>query len=179
MAEYEACILGLEEAVNLRIKVLDVYGDLTLVINQIKGEWETSQPDLIPYRDYARRISTFFNKIEFHYIPREENRMADALATISSMIVVNRWNDIPKIDVMRLDRPAHVFVVEEVKDNKPWYHDIKCFLQDQEYPLGASKKDKKTLRRLAGNFFLNDDVLYKRNYDMFCSDAWIATKQTC
>ena len=92
--------------------------------------------------------------------------MADALATLSSMIVVNRWNDVPKIDVMRLDRPAHVFVVEEVVDDKPWYHDIKCFLQNQEYPLGASKKDKKTLRRLAGNFFLNDDVLYKRNYDM-------------
>ena len=69
MAEYEACIMGLEEAIDLRIKVLDVYGDSALVINQIKGEWETRQPDLIPYRDYARRISTFFNKIEFHYIP--------------------------------------------------------------------------------------------------------------
>ena len=53
--------------------------------------------------------------------------MADALATISSMIVVNRWNDVPKIDVMHLDRPAHVFVAE-VEDERPWYYDIKCFL---------------------------------------------------
>ena len=31
----------------------------------------------------------------------------------------------------------------------------------QEYPEGASKNDKKTLRRLAGSFYLNqDDVLY-------------------
>src|SRR4051812_31335604 len=36
-AEYEACIMGLEEAVDLRIKHLDVYGDFALVINQIKG----------------------------------------------------------------------------------------------------------------------------------------------
>src|ERR1051325_10190474 len=44
--------------------------------------------------------------------------------------------------------------------------DIKRFLQIREYPLGASYKDKKTLRRLSRNFFLNEDVLYKRNLDM-------------
>ena len=82
------------------------------------------------------------------------------------MIVVNHWNDIPKIDIMRLDRPAYVFAVEAVIDDKPWYYDIKCFLQKQQYPAGASSKDKKTLRKLAGNFFLNSEVLYKRNYDM-------------
>lgn len=92
--------------------------------------------------------------------------MVDALATLSSMIIVNWWDDVPKIDVMRLDQSAHVFSEEEVKDDKSWYHDIKCFIHKQEYPLGKSNKDKKTLRRLDGNFFLNDDVLYKRNFDM-------------
>ncbi|KAI5418640.1 hypothetical protein KIW84_043028 [Lathyrus oleraceus] len=67
---------------------------------------------------------------------------------------------------MHLDIPAHVFAVEEVKDDKPWYHDIKCFLQSQIYPPGASVKDRKTLRRLSGSFYLNGDVLYKRNFDM-------------
>ena len=38
MAECEACIMGLEEAMNLRIKYLDVFGDSALVVNQIKGE---------------------------------------------------------------------------------------------------------------------------------------------
>ena len=59
-----------------------------------------------------------------------------------------------------------MFSTEEVVDDKPWFHDIKCFLQSQEYPLGASNKDMKTLRRLSGNFFLNRDILYKRNFDM-------------
>ena len=95
--------MGLDEAIYLRIKNLKVYGDSTLVINQIKGEWDTRQQGLIPYKDYARRLLPFFNKIEFHHIPREENNMADALATLSSMIIVNQWNDAPKIDVMRLD----------------------------------------------------------------------------
>ena len=59
-----------------------------------------------------------------------------------------------------------MFAVEETSDEKPWYYDIKHFLQTQEYLVGASNKDKKTLRRLAGNFFLNEDVIYKRNHDM-------------
>ena len=92
--------------------------------------------------------------------------MADTLATLASMIVVRLWNKVPNITVMRLDRPTHVFSVEEVKDDNPWYFDIKCFLQSQIYPPGASVKDKKTLRRLSGRFYLNGNVLYKRNFDM-------------
>ncbi|XP_050919840.1 uncharacterized protein LOC127137419 [Lathyrus oleraceus] len=124
VAEYKVLIMGLEEAINLRIKILDVYGDSDLVINQIKEEWETCQPGLIPYKDYARRLSTFLNQIEFHHIPREENQIANALATLSSMNVVNQWNDVPTINLMCLDRSAHVFTAEEVIDDKPWYHNI-------------------------------------------------------
>ncbi|XP_050883077.1 uncharacterized protein LOC127086365 [Lathyrus oleraceus] len=125
VVEYEVCIMGLEEAIDLRIKILDVYGISALVINQIKGEWETRQSGLIPYQDYARRLSTFLNQIEFHHIPCEENQIADSLATLSSMIIVNRWNGVHIINVIRLDRPTHMFDAEEVIDDKPWYHDIK------------------------------------------------------
>ncbi|XP_050875879.1 uncharacterized protein LOC127079534 [Lathyrus oleraceus] len=119
MAEYEACIMGLEATIDLRIKILDVYGDSALVVNHIKGEWETRRLNLIPYKDYARRVFTFFNKIEFHHIPREGNHMENALATLSSMYKVNFWNDALNITIIRLDRPTHVFVVEEVTDDKP------------------------------------------------------------
>src|SRR4030066_1613315 len=165
IAEYEACIMGIEEAINLRIKILDIYGDSALVLNQIKGEWETRNPGLVPYRDYARRLLPFFNKVELHHIPRDENQMADALATLSSMYKVNLRNEVPLISIQRLERPAYVFAAEEGTDEKPWFYDIKRFLQSQEYPLGASNRDKKTLRRLSGNFFLNGDVLYKKNFD--------------
>ncbi|GAU40248.1 hypothetical protein TSUD_219590 [Trifolium subterraneum] len=153
IAEYEACIMGIEEAIDLRIKNIDIYGDSALVVNQIKGEWETRHAGLIPYRDYARRLLTFFNKVELHHIPRDENQMADALATLSSMYRVNRRNEVPTISIRCLERPAFVFAAEEVVDNKPWFHDIKMFLQKQEYPPGASNKDKKTLRRLSSRSF--------------------------
>ena len=77
--------MGLEEAIDHRIKILDVYSDSALVINQIKGEWDTRHPSLIPYKDYAIRLLPFFNKVEFHHILRDENQMVDALETLASM----------------------------------------------------------------------------------------------
>lgn len=62
-------------------------------------------------------------------------------------------------------------------DNKPWYHDIKLFLQKHEYPANASSQGNKTLRRLESQSFLNDDVLYKRNHNMIllrCLDGYEA-----
>ena len=53
-----------------------------------------------------------------------------------------------------------------MSNEKPWYYDIKHFLQTHKYLVGTSNKDIKTLRRLAGSFFLSENVLYKRNYDM-------------
>ncbi|XP_050908050.1 uncharacterized protein LOC127121638 [Lathyrus oleraceus] len=50
MAEYEACILGLDKAINLRIKILEVYRYSALVFNQIKGEWGTHNAKIIKCR---------------------------------------------------------------------------------------------------------------------------------
>lgn len=51
---------------------------------------------------------------------------------------------------------------------------MKKYLEKQEYPENMSIKDKKTLRKLLAKFLLNDDVLYKRNYDsvlLMCVDT--------
>ena len=37
--EYEACILGLETTLELRIRQMKVFGDSNLVLRQIHGEW--------------------------------------------------------------------------------------------------------------------------------------------
>ncbi|CAJ2644569.1 unnamed protein product [Trifolium pratense] len=166
MAEYEACIMGLEAAVDLRIKILEVYGDSALVICQVKGEWETRHPKLIPYCARVMELAKHFDEITFHHIPREENQVADALATLSSMYKVNFHNEAPLIKVDYKYEPTVYTVIADGCDSKPWFYDIKRYLERQEYPENASTNDKKTLRRLASQFFLNGEVLYKRNHDM-------------
>ncbi|CAJ2662327.1 unnamed protein product [Trifolium pratense] len=106
IAEYEACIMGLEAAIDLRIKILEVYRDSALVICQVKGEWETRHPKLIPYRAHIVKLMEYFDEITFHHIPREENQVADALATLSSMYKVRSHNEAPIIKVERIDEPV-------------------------------------------------------------------------
>ncbi|XP_050875926.1 uncharacterized protein LOC127079585 [Lathyrus oleraceus] len=173
MAEYEACKLGLEEAINLRIKVLGVYGDSALVIHQIIGDWETRHANsvygdsaLILYQDYVLKLFPKFDKITFSHIPREENQMADTLATLESMYKLIWPNHQPSIEIRRFDEPAHYLTTGEESDGKPWFFDIKHYLEKQEYLTNASSLNRRTIRRLASKFLLNGDVLYKCNYDM-------------
>ncbi|RVX01675.1 Retrovirus-related Pol polyprotein from transposon 17.6 [Vitis vinifera] len=49
IVEYEACILGLETALELGIRQMEVFGDSNLVLRQIQGEWKTRDVKLKPY----------------------------------------------------------------------------------------------------------------------------------
>ena len=49
IAEYQAHILGLQMAMEIGIKDLDVYGDSQLVINQLLDEWEVKKENLVPF----------------------------------------------------------------------------------------------------------------------------------
>ncbi|XP_012567648.1 uncharacterized protein [Cicer arietinum] len=166
MAEYEACAMGVLAALESKAKVLEVYGDSALVINQLNQEWETRDKKLIPYFTYIKELSLEFDKITFHHVPREDNQLADALATLSSMFQINRNDEIPSIKMESRDYPAYCHVMEEETDGKPWYHDIKHYLINREYPPGISENEKRTLRRLSASFFVNENILYKRNHDM-------------
>ena len=49
--------------------------------------------------------------------------------------------------------------------DQPWFHEVKRYLEAQEYPEGASVNDKKFLRTFSAKFFLSNGILYKRNHD--------------
>ena len=140
----------------------------------MRGEWETRDPKLIPYKAYIKELADSFDEISFHHVPREENQMADALATLASMFQLTPHGDLPYIEFWCRGRPAHCCQVEEERDSKPWYFNIKRFVESKGYPQGASDNDKRTLRRLAAGFFMSGSILYKRNHDMTllrCVDA--------
>ncbi|XP_070007772.1 uncharacterized protein [Nicotiana sylvestris] len=86
MAEYEACIMGLNLAIDMNIKELLVIGDLDLLVHQVQAEWATKNTKILPYLHYIQELMKRFTKIEFKHVPRIQNEFADALATLSSMI---------------------------------------------------------------------------------------------
>ncbi|XP_040951559.1 uncharacterized protein [Gossypium hirsutum] len=107
MAEYEACIMGIRAAIKRKIKVLEVYGDSALVIYQLKGEWETRDPKLVRYRKLVMELIEEFDSVTFSYLPRDENQMADALATLASMFKVNKLEYMKPIQISIYEVPAH------------------------------------------------------------------------
>ena len=60
MEKYGACIFSLKAAIDVGIKSLSVFGDSALVIRQIKGEWDTLHPNLIPYKGHVFTLITHF-----------------------------------------------------------------------------------------------------------------------
>ncbi|KAG8490750.1 hypothetical protein CXB51_013957 [Gossypium anomalum] len=175
MAEYEACIMGLQAAIERCIRILEVYGDSMLVIYQLRGEWETKDPKFINYRKVVLGLLEEFDDITFNYLPRDENQMADALATLASMIKANKEEEMSPIQMSVYEAPASCCnLEEEEKDDNPWYQDILRHVRDRKYPEQATENDKRTLRRLACDYVLDGDVLYKRRRDQVllrCVDA--------
>ncbi|XP_050919307.1 uncharacterized protein LOC127136832 [Lathyrus oleraceus] len=165
LAEYEACIFSIEAAIDIRIKILEVYGDLALVIIQVNGDWDTRDHQLIPYKKHVLKLVPYFDEITFHHIPREENQLVDALATLASMFKVKWKNEAPFFHLNYLDEPAYCLAAEDEADGQPWFYDIMKFLENQEYLVDVSITDNKYLQKLSFKFFLSGWVLYKRNYD--------------
>ena len=79
----------------------------------------------MPYQAYIRKLIGFFDDISFHHIPREENQMTDAFATVASMFQLSSLEDFPYIEFRCRGKPTHCCLIEEEKDGKPWYFDIK------------------------------------------------------
>ena len=63
MAEYEACALGIQVAIDFNVKLLKVYRDSALVIHQLRGEWETRDHKLIPCQAYIKKLAEFFDDV--------------------------------------------------------------------------------------------------------------------
>ncbi|MCX7021027.1 MAG: ribonuclease HI family protein [bacterium] len=79
VAEYSAVIAGLELARQLGLTGLDVYLDAQLVVRQLTGEYRTKDPRLAELKTRALALARELTRVRFHFIPREENRLADSL----------------------------------------------------------------------------------------------------
>ena len=56
-----------------------------LVVKQASKEWKVKEDRLCLYWDYLATILLSFDQCKFVHLPREENQIVDALATLASM----------------------------------------------------------------------------------------------
>ncbi|XP_010664672.1 uncharacterized protein LOC104882549 [Vitis vinifera] len=175
IVEYEACITGLETALDLGIRQLEIHGDSNLVIQQTQGIWRTRDEKLKPYHAYLDLLSDGFDVLRYIHLPRAENQFADALATLASMIVIPTGVTVRPLLIETRSAPAYYCLIGKIEDQIefPWYHNIYQFLSCDTYPESTSAKDRRALRQLATRFVICGDALYRRSPDgllLLCLD---------
>ena len=180
VTEYEACIVSLQVALDFGAYDLSVFGDSLLIISQIEGKWQARDTKLNLYQKCVNRLISKFRDITFAHLPRAHNRFVDVLATLASMVKLSEGDDMWQLCIEVCGILAYCMNIEEcmsveVETNgKPWYHDIKAYIKNSEYPFGATDSEKKFIRCMACRFFLSGEVLYKRNHNstlLRCIDA--------
>jgi ribonuclease H / adenosylcobalamin/alpha-ribazole phosphatase len=80
VAEYTALVLGLEAAFEIdSAAIIMVRMDSKLVVEQMSGRWKIKHPDMMALGARVQKLIAF-KDVEFMWIPREQNGLADALA---------------------------------------------------------------------------------------------------
>lgn len=105
IAEYEALVIGIKLALEWKVTELKVYGDSKLIINQINEEYQMKDDKLVPYKNRVENIKKYFILITFEQVPRENNKVADAMANLASLLQIPNQN------------ARYEFLVEEVDES--------------------------------------------------------------
>ena len=85
VAEYSGLIAGLKAVLRIDAGAdVEARMDSKLVVEQMAGRWKIKHPDMrqlaLEARDHAARISAAGGSVSFTWIPREQNKDADALS---------------------------------------------------------------------------------------------------
>jgi ribonuclease HI len=79
-AEYQALIRAVEVARDYGFDDVHIRGDSELIVKQVRGEWDTNDPELRESRVRVRELLTDFDDWQIEHVPREINDRADQLA---------------------------------------------------------------------------------------------------
>ena len=159
--EYEACILGLETTLELRIRQIEVFGDSNMVLRKIQGHWKTRDVKLRPYHAYLELLVGRFDDLSYTHLPRAQNHFADVLANLASTIDIPTDTIVCPLLIESRSVPVYCCLIDEAKldDGLSWYHDIYHFLRFDTYPKVTTTKDKRALRHLASRFVICGETL--------------------
>ena len=126
VVEYEACITGLETALNLGVRQLEIHRDSNLVIQQTQGIWRTRDEKLKPYHAYLDLLVDRLEELRYIYLPRAKNQFANVLATLVSMIEIPTRVIVRPLLIKTRSVPTYCCLIRDIEDQDelPWYHDI-------------------------------------------------------
>jgi hypothetical protein len=88
-AEYDALIIGLEMVQNMGLETIQIYGDSTLIINQLLGTYGVKKLKIVPYFLKAKELISQFSDVKIEHIIRSQNNKADAFPSLAASLSLN------------------------------------------------------------------------------------------
>ncbi|XP_012850074.1 PREDICTED: uncharacterized protein LOC105969843 [Erythranthe guttata] len=156
-AEYEALLHALQLAAGAGARILEIFSDSQLVVQQFNGVFETKDGRMEEYRSKARKLAENFHKVVLRQIPREENEKADFLARVGSMSVDCSSRQITILE----GQPGEMSEIATTSLAPDWRQGIIGYLKGETLPC---RKEQSKLEMKARNFCLDKGTLYKRGF---------------
>ncbi|WJX63867.1 hypothetical protein P8452_48702 [Trifolium repens] len=159
-AEYEALLAGMKLAKEMDITDLKAKSDSQLVTNQVSGEFQAKDPQLVKYLEKVRNLANHFKSFELVYVPREQNARADLLPKLASTKKPGSSRTFIQEAIANpsITEEAAMMVIEA----EDWRSSIIRYLQKDELPV--AKEEAHKLKRAAAWYSMLGDKLYKRGF---------------
>ncbi|XP_019200215.1 PREDICTED: uncharacterized protein LOC109193838 [Ipomoea nil] len=161
-AEYEALLVGLRLALNMRVKKLKIRCDSRLVVGQVTGEFEASDERMRRYRDVVLQLLGQLINYEVLQVPRDQNTDADILSKLAqgAPVHISKIARIEDFERSSLD----AYPVLPVQTRPPcWLDHLKEYKRTGALP--PDEADAKLVRRRAPTYVIMGYTLYKRSYN--------------
>ncbi|XP_030933689.1 uncharacterized protein LOC115959443 [Quercus lobata] len=169
-AEYKALLAGLRAIMGIGARDVEVYLDSRLVVNQVQGSFEAQDSRMKAYLQVVKQIMNKFCTTKVAQVARAQNRHADSLATLASLMTeeVSRLIKVklieePSIDVAIGVGAAGVEIAVIFATEPCWMDSIIDFLAKDGIPY--DEKEANRVRRVAAWYWLSTDrKLYRRSF---------------
>jgi hypothetical protein len=99
-------VQGLKKDIDLNIKELVVFGDLEIIVKQVKNTIHCNSPHLRNYQQEVHRLIDNFLTFKIITIPRSKNILADSLDTIASRLSPLEDHEASRFAIELLYKPS-------------------------------------------------------------------------
>ncbi|XP_019167871.1 PREDICTED: uncharacterized protein LOC109163578 [Ipomoea nil] len=137
VAEYQALILGLEIAADMKQLRINIYGDSKLIKNQVLGLYEVKKAELVPYNNYAKILMQWLGDWVVPPIFNEDGSVDETVELPTASVY-----DIGKDD---------------------WRQSLIDYLTDGKLP--EDPRRRVDIKRRAARFIYYKETMYRRSFE--------------
>ncbi|KAJ0744442.1 putative ribonuclease H [Helianthus annuus] len=139
--EYEALLAGLRLAVKVGARNVVAHVDSLLVANQVNGEYEAREVNMIEYLEQVKQAMALFDSCKIEHIPRSKNKKANALSKLASVSFSHLAKE-GRVEVLTTPSIATPHVMQVEAPSQTWMTPIINYLVHDVLPVDKAEARK-------------------------------------